>query len=389
MFDGWGETMVLNGIDTIDGKQELFKHQRLGLITSASGVDVHLEPTAKVLHRRYGLQALFSPEHGLRGNVEAGGIVDTYIDPVLSIPVHSLYRPGSQSIEPAMLDHLDALVYDIQDIGVRCYTYIATLINALEACAANHVRLIVLDRPDPLGGDRIEGNILEPGFTSFVGPHPIPLRYGLTAGELVLMVKSQRSIDCDVVVVPCLGWSRSMLFPKHGTIWIMPSPAIPRFETALLYAGMVLIEGTNLSEGRGTSCPFELIGAPYVDAERLTEEMNKKNLPGVRFTSAYFTPHASKYASMLCQGVHAHITDADAYLSVQTAVELMATVRRLHPDSFTFLEARAGSDKKPIELLAGSDLFERFGEDSAALLAACALQSAAFSEQKRPFHLYR
>lgn len=379
--------MVKNGIDCIGDYSKQFSGRRLGMITSVSGVDVRLQSSIQILHNQYGLSALFGPEHGVRGDKAAGEMVETYNDPHTGVPVYSLYRKDSKRLTPEMLAGVDAVVYDIQDLGVRFYTFISTLIYAMEDCAANGKELIVLDRLDPLGGDVVEGNLLEREYSSFVGAYPLPMRYGLTAGELATMVNHAQGIGCNLTVVPCRGWKRSQLFSDTGNLWMMPSLGIPRFDTALIYAGTCIFEGTNLSEGRGTSCPFEMIGAPYIDGYQLSQHMNAKALPGVLFTPAYFTPSTSKHSGVACQGVHLHVTDAHAYQSVRTGTALLYAVRSLYAQDFAFLPPVREGGRSFIQLLGGGDAYQQF-EDEQALLKSFEADSASFAVYKQKFHLY-
>lgn len=378
--------MVQYGLDVIGSYAALFTGRRLGLITSVSGVDRHMRSAVDILHQTYGLTALYGPEHGVRGDKDAGEMVDTYTDPDTGLPVYSLYRKDSKRLTPAMLENIDVMIYDIQDIGTRFYTFLSTLLYAVEDCAANNIPLIVLDRPNPLGGSVVEGNILEDGYKSFVGAYAMPMRHGLTTGEFAQMVNRQQGFGCELTVVPCEGWKRDMLFNETGRLWMMPSLGIPRFETALLYPGHCLIEGTNLSEGRGTSCPFELIGAPFVDSARLCRTMNDKKLPGVVYTPAYFTPTSSKHKGEACGGIHAHVTDGHAFRPVQAGVELLYTLQEMYPAEFTFLAPYTQGGRQFIELLGGSNAL--LHQPKQALLARYEADSLDFTHKKAQYHLY-
>lgn len=258
-----------------------------------------------------------------------------------------------------MLADVDVVVYDIQDIGARYYTFISTLIYAMEDCAKYGKEMIVLDRPNPLGGMKIEGNVLDIAYTSFVGAYPLATRYGLTVGELALMVKEEQYMPCDLKIVPCKGWKRNMLFHKTDQVWIMPSLGIPRFDTALLYIGTCLFEGTNVSEGRGTSCPFEIIGAPYIEADKLVKHLNeKKELLGVVFTPAYFTPSGSKHKGVFCKGVHLHITDYERFDSYKTGLVVMESIRNMYPKEFEILPPLKEGKRPFISLLSGNNMFQ-------------------------------
>lgn len=379
---------MLKGIDNILNYKELLEGKRLGLITSISGVDNKLNSTIEILHTHFHLQALFAPEHGVRGDREAGGEVEDYLDEITGRPVYSLYRKDSKRLTEEMLKDIDAVVYDIQDLGVRYYTFISTMIYALEACASYGKEFIVLDRPNPLGGSILEGNVLEPGYQSFVGAYPLPTRYGLTIGELACMVKEEKGIKVKLGVIPCTGWNRRDMFYKTGQIWVMPSLGIPRFDTACLYPGTCLVEGTNLSEGRGTSCPFEIIGAPYIEASRLVRALREKGLAGVAFTPAYFTPTSSKHTGVFCQGVHLHITDYEAYESYKTGLILLETIRDMYPEDFKRIEPVKEGGREFLSLLSGNNYFEEDGWTAQGILGRNQAALMEFGVRKRKYHIY-
>ncbi len=377
-----------NGIDCIGDYAAILQGKRLGLVTSVSGVGRDFTSSVDILHSAYHLTALYGPEHGVRGAADAGAAVESYTDPDTGLPVHSLYRKDSKHFTQEMLADIDALVYDIQDVGTRYYTYISTLLYALGDCAKYGKELIVLDRINPLGGSIVEGNVLREEYKSFVGAYPLCTRYGLTAGEFARMANAEQALCCNLSVVPCAGWKRSTLFSQNDLCWMMPSLGIPRFETALLYPGTCIFEGTNVSEGRGTSCPFELIGAPWVNARALTAAMSARALAGVAFTAAYFTPSASKHAGQPCEGVHIHITDAHAFRAVETAYTLLYTLRDLYPDAFAFLPPVRSGSRPFISFLAGSGVFEGEPPALAALLEGFAQDEKAFLRRKEAYHLY-
>jgi uncharacterized protein YbbC (DUF1343 family) len=380
--------MILKGIDRIKEYDHYFRNKRLGLITSISGVDNRLISTIEILNKHYNLKALFAPEHGVRGDIDAGQIVDSYIDDMTGVTVHSLYRKDSKRFTKEMLSEVDVVVYDIQDIGVRYYTFISTLIYAMEDCAKYGKEMIVLDRPNPLGGMKIEGNVLDIHYKSFVGAYPIATRYGLTVGELATMVKQEQNILCELKVIPCKGWKREMLFHDMDQLWIMPSLGIPRFDTALLYVGNCLFEGTNVSEGRGTSCPFEIIGAPYIDACKLVKHLRGKELSGVAFTPAYFTPSSSKYKGKFCRGVHIHISDYKQYDSYKTGLIILESIREMYPKDFSILSPVKVGNKPFISLLSGNDMFEHIDWKSDKILKMKEKELLEFQKRKEKYHLY-
>ena len=379
---------MLKGIDNINKYKELLTGKRIGLITSISGVDNQLTSTIEIIHKNFNLQALFAPEHGVRGDKDAGQMVDDYIDESTGVPVYSLYRKDSKRLTKEMLEKVDLVVYDIQDLGVRYYTFISTLIYALEDCAKALKQFVVLDRPNPLGGTIVEGSVLETDYKSFVGAYPIATRYGLTVGELALMVNAEESIGCDLKVVPCSGWKRSEMFYQTDQIWVMPSLGIPRFDTALLYPGTCLAEGTNLSEGRGTACPFEIIGAPYIKAQELIIKLKGMRLVGVKFTPVYFKPTSSKFQGIFCNGVHFHITDYNSFQSYKTGIIVIETIRDMYPNNFEILRPE-NSNKKPfISLLSGNNTFESTKWISTIILENNKKMLETFKNKKQKYHIY-
>ncbi|CAM3860488.1 DUF1343 domain-containing protein [Cohnella lubricantis] len=379
---------VRNGIDHIDDYSHLFQGKRIGLITAPTGLTADFVPTIQILHERFQLAALFSPEHGVRGDIAAGGMVDTYNDPQTGVPVYSLYRKDSKRLSQEMLDAVDLVVYDIQDVGVRYYTFIYTMLYALEDCARTGKEFVVLDRVNPLDGVTVEGNILKDGYRSFVGNYPLAVRYGLTPGEVATMANEQSGWNAKLHVVPVGGWERSMRFPDTGQLWVHPSMGIPRFETALLYPGTCLFEGTNLSEGRGTTFPFEMIGAPYIaDPDRLAEEMNERGLPGVRFRGVYFNPTFSKHQGALCGGVKLHLTDAAAVRPLETGLTLLYTIKERY-ESFAFLPPIKEGSRPFIDLLCGDSLYRDEAVRLPELLERFREESAQFAAMKRQYHIY-
>ncbi len=379
--------MVRNGIDNLEPYAHLLKGKRLGLITSPTGLTHDFVSTIEILHERFHLAAMFSPEHGVRGDQDAGGLVDAYVDPITGVPVYSLYRKDSKRLTPEMLDQVDMVVYDIQDVGTRYYTFIYTMLYALEDCAKAGKPFVVLDRVDPLDGVTVEGNVLKPGYLSFVGNYPLAVRYGLTAGEVAAMANGEMGWNAELHVVRCAGWERGMLFPDTGRTWVHPSMGIPRFETALLYPGTCLFEGTNLSEGRGTTFPFEMIGAPYIEPEKLADAMNRRQLPGVRFRPVYFKPTASKHQGERCGGVQLYVTDVRELKPLETGVTLLDTIRRMFPE-FAFLPPIKEGSRPFIDLLCGDRLYRDEAFDLPAALEQFRQESRAFEERKRSYHLY-
>jgi uncharacterized protein YbbC (DUF1343 family) len=347
------------GVDVfLEERKSLWRGARVGAVVHPASVRANLQHTADALfaERSFELLALFGPQHGARGEKQDNMIEsDHYRDPETQVPVHSLY---SETRRPTgeMLHDLDLLVYDLQDVGTRVYTFAHTMAYCMEACAAHRKRVIVLDRPNPINGTHVEGNLLAPEFRSFVGLFPIPMRHGLTVGELALFINSEFGIGCDLTVVPMQGWHRSQWFDQTGLPWVMPSPNLPSLESATVYPGLVLVEGTMLSEGRGTTRPFELVGAPYINGRLLADRLNSLHLPGVHFRAAWFEPTFQKWAGTLCGGVQLHVTDRLSFEPYWTGITLIATIKALYPDSFAWREPpyEYEYEKKPIEILCGS-----------------------------------
>ena len=344
--------MVQFGIDRVGAFAHLLEG-RVALITSPSGRTADNRSSIDRLKEVCDLQLLLAPEHGVRGDKGAGELFEDCIDGPSGLPMMSLYRKGSKGLSEEALARFDTLVYDIQDVGCRYYTFISALKNAMADCAKAGKRLVVLDRPNPLGG-KVEGTTLLPHCRSFVGCWEMPQRYGLTCGEFARMVNAEAHIGCDLQVVPCQGLTRDMLFSDWGRIWVMPSLGIPRFETALLYPGTCLFEGTCWSEGRGTADPFAIVGAPGVDAEAFSDAFNGLGLEGVVSTPVYFVPNASKHRGVTCGGVHLHITDGDALRPVELGYRLLELAKTLFPHTFGILPPVGEGGKPFISLLAGN-----------------------------------
>jgi uncharacterized protein YbbC (DUF1343 family) len=291
------------------------------------------------------------------------------------------------------LRNLDALVIDLQDVGSRYYTFQATMLLCLEAASAHGLKTVLLDRPNPLGGDVVEGPDLRPGFESFVGLHPLATRHGMTIGELARLYQAERRLTGALEIIPCDGWRRDMDFEQTGLPWVLPSPNMPTVETAFVYPGQCLVEGANLSEGRGTTRPFELCGAPWIDARRLADRLEAEGLPGVRFRPAWFQPTFHKFAGQTCGGVQLHVLDRQSYRPVRTSLALLAAIRELSGDRFAWRTEpyEFVSDRPAIDLLFGSDR-ERLGLEAGVpaseLARAWEVEEEAFRRRRRDFLLY-
>ena len=351
---GSGEApAVMTGLDrVVAGEVSVLDGLRVGVITNQTGRTAAGRHIADVImdDPDITLVALFGPEHGIRGKAEAGDKVSTGHDNKTGVPVYSLYG-ATRKPAPEMLAGLDALVFDIQDIGARFYTYISTMSLAMEAAAENDLRFIVLDRPNPIGGELVEGPVLDPRFRSFVGIHPIPVRHGMTVGELARMFNEQGwlagGVRAELTVIPMRGWKRHMLWQETGLPWVAPSPNIPDAETALLYPGIGLLEMTNVSEGRGTRQPFILFGSPWMSSSAMISRLRQAGLQGVRFSPASFTPvdipgmaTRNKFDGRLCNGVRISVEDGHQLRSVRLGMHVLTSLQALYPDSLRIWQRR-------------------------------------------------
>jgi uncharacterized protein YbbC (DUF1343 family) len=350
------EALLERGHPLIDGR-------RVGLVTNHTAIDRDLRPAIDRLHRdeRFGLVHLYGPEHGVRGDVQAGDHVASAIDEATSLPVDSLYGK-TRKPTPAMLEGVEVLLFDIQDAGARFYTYISTMVLAFEAAVEAGIPYVILDRPNPITGARIEGPMLDPAYTSFVGIHEIPIRHGLTMGELARLVATDRGWP-EPHIVRVEGWAREQWWDETGLPFVQPSPNLPTLDSLTLYPGTCLFESTTLSEGRGTTRPFELIGAPWVDPTALVADLRARNLPGVGFRPASFVPMFSKHQGETCRGVQVHILDRDALQPIEVAVHLLHAFRAQSPEDFAWRPGSAlgmsanllyGSDRLHVMLDAGA-----------------------------------
>jgi len=336
----------------------MLKNKRVGIVSNPASIDAKFQHIVRVLAEtpEVGLAAIFGPQHGFRADVQDNMIETAHAsDPSRGVPVYSLY---SETREPTaeMLKGLDALVVDLQDVGSRIYTFIYTMANCLRAGRKHGVPVIVTDRPNPIGGDTVSGPMLVKGFESFVGQFPIPMRHGMTIGELARFFNDTGGIGADLTVVPMEGWRRGMYYEDTGLPWVMPSPNVPTVESAVVYPGTVLFEGTNVSEGRGTTRPFELIGAPWVDAEALAEKLRTYDLPGVHFRPVVFEPTFQKHARQACGGCQIHVLDRREFRAVESAVAVLVEIRTQNPSAFQWRQPpyEYEHDKMPFDILAGS-----------------------------------
>ncbi|HZD05732.1 MAG TPA: DUF1343 domain-containing protein [Longimicrobiales bacterium] len=372
----------------------LVRHRRVGLITNQTGLLPGADPgaaprsTIDALFSRsdVDLVALFGPEHGLRGDLGAGERVESGRDPATGLPVYSLYTEGRRP-PPGTLDDLDVLVFDVQDVGARYYTYVYTMALAMVDAGVRGIPFVVLDRPDPIGGLRVQGNVLDTAFASFVGMYPVPMRHGMTAGELARLYVGEFGVEVELHVVPADGWTRDMSFEDTGLPWVPPSPNMPSPESALHYPGTCLFEGTSLSVGRGTSRAFQWIGAPWLDGPTLAERLNGRAVPGVRFEGVRFTPEDpgdGKFDGLEVEGVRFVATDPAVYDPTVAAVAALLETRRMSGERWTW---RADH----FDRLAGTDRLRRMVEEGRPLdeiVAPWAAQLDAFRALRAPYLLY-
>lgn len=368
-------------------EKNVLSGKKVGLITNPTGIDSKLTSIVDLLHDDpdIHLTALFGPEHGVRGDAQAGASIEYYIDEKTGLPVYSLYGKTKKPT-PEMLKDVEVLVFDIQDVGTRYYTYIYTMAYAMEAAKENDIPFIVLDRPNPQGGESVDGPVLEPEFSSFVGLYPIPLKHGMTVGELATLFNKEFKIGADLKVIKMKGWKRDMDYDDTGLPFVLPSPNMPTVSTTFVYPATGLIEGTNVSEGRGTTKPFELIGAPYINSDELAVKLNALRLPGVKFRAASFTPTFSKHAGKLSHGVEIYITDREEFKAVPTGLHIIKTIQDLYPGDFEFLAANN------FNLLIGNGwIMSRIKEGSTVneILKEYQVKQDAFKKVRKNYLLYK
>jgi uncharacterized protein YbbC (DUF1343 family) len=387
---------VISGLEQlVASPPEALRDQRIGLLCNAASVDRHLVHARQRLYDCFGprLTALFSPQHGLFAEKQDNMIESGHRrDPLLQIPVFSLY---SQTRIPTaeMFEHIDTLLIDIQDVGTRVYTFIYTMSYCLEVASRLGKRVVVLDRPNPIGGRWVEGNCLDPAWRSFVGRYPLPMRHGMTIGELALMFNQEFGIGCRLEVIPMAGWRRDMGFAQTGWPWVAPSPNMPTPVSALVYPGQVLWEGTNVSEGRGTTQPFELFGAPFIDPQGILDFLGGQTLPGGYLRTMEFEPTSNKWQGHACRGFQLHVTDPDTFRPYQSSLRLLQAILRNHPDDFKWKQPpyEYEYERLPIDLILGSDTVRirlQAMESVSDLEAAWQADLAAYDRMRRRYFLY-
>lgn len=388
-------TVIIGLQQLLDSPPAGIAGKRLGLLCNPASVDSCYHHARDLIHDAFPgrLTALFSPQHGFYAEkqdnmIESGNI----IDPVLKIPVFSLYGQ-TRAPTPEMLDCIDILMVDLQDVGTRVYTFLTTLSYCMEQAARAGRHVVVLDRPNPVSGNRVEGNCLSPDFYSFVGRYPIPMRHGLTIGEYASFINMEFDIGCSLEIIPMKGWRRNMYFTDTGLPWVPPSPNLPTPASANVYPGQVIWEGTNISEGRGTTLPFEMFGAPFLDTDKILSFVKKEGIAGCILRPVIFEPTAHKWQGRPCRGFHIHITEPDQYDSYTTSLTLLQAILRHHRDRFQWKPPpyEYEEEKLPFDLITGDDKIRRqleAFESVAAIQKSWREQTVAFLSRARSHHLY-
>lgn len=352
--------MTQIGLDTFERNwPKKLKGSRVGLLVHTASVNRKLQHAVNlfVKSKKLTLNALFGPQHGIYGETQDNMVEwEGFHDRHTGLPVFSLYG-RTRKPEPSMLEHIDVLVIDLQDVGARYYTFIWTMENCMQVCMEMNKSIVILDRPNPIGGHKIEGPVLKEAYASFVGQRPLPVRHSMTVGEIGNYLCNEFYPSLDFHVIPMQGWKRKFWFDSTHLPWVMPSPNMPTMDTAMVYPGMCLLEGTNISEGRGTTKPFEIFGAPFIEPELLLRQLTDFNLPGIIFRSTYFQPTFQKYTGNVCGGAQLHVTDRERFKPFKTGVTLIKAVYDLYPEDFSWRQPpyEYETEKLPIDILAGTD----------------------------------
>lgn len=384
--------MVKTGLELlVSARLDLVRDRRVGLVTHPGAVLPDLTDAVDALLKAgIRLTALFGPEHGLEGAAADGAAVGNSVHARTGLPVYSLYGPIKEPTAE-MLSDVDVLVFDMQDVGARFYTFISTLFYVMRGAARTGRPVIVLDRPNPINGVSIEGPLIEPGLESFIGIVSIPIRHGMTIGELARYINGELGLGADLTVIPMQGWRREMWFDQTGLPWAPLSPGLPQLSTAIVYPGMCCIEGTNLSEGRGTALPFELVGAPWLEGHLLAHALNSLELPGLRFRPATLTPWASKHSGQTCGGVQVHVTNREMFRPVVAGLHAVAACRAQAPDCFEFLSSSWEGRPPHFDLLLGNALVREGLAAGVAvddLTASWPTVASQFTRRREPYLLY-
>lgn len=377
------------GIERVDEFKEIFSGKKVGLITNPTGIDANFKSSIDILREKTNLVGLFSPEHGVRASIQAGVQLDTYIDEDTGITVYSLYGK-SKKPSKELMDKLDIMCIDIQDCGSRYYTFIYTMAYCMMACAEFDKEFVVFDRPNPINCEKVEGNILDiENYRSFVGYYPIPQRHGMTMGELAKLFNEEYQIGCKLTVIPMKNYQRWMDFEDTLLPWVIPTPNLPTIATAYAYNATCIFEGTNVSEGRGTTTPFELIGAPWIKSERLAEELNSYGLEGVHFRPQWFTPTFSKYANQLCGGVYVHITNRKTFEAVKTSWTMLYHIRTKYPEHFMINKPYVEGKPGLFQYEAGEDSVINNSVSLEKQLETLKKDTLEFKEISKKYYIYK
>lgn len=371
------------GIDVLESEKFApLRGKHVGLITNHTGLDAQGRSTVDMLSHAPGVQlvALFSPEHGLAGNNDER--VASTKDAATGLPIYSLYAETRRPTD-AMLQGIDTLVFDVQDAGVRFYTYTTTMAYCMEEAAKHNVAFYVLDRPNPLGGEIIEGPVLDADKTSFTGYYPLPVRYGLTIGELAQFLNTENHINCELHVIAMKNWHRSYFYESTGSRWVPPSPNLRTLKGSILYPGLEILQNAGVSVGRGTETPFEEFGAPWINGDEVAAELNARHLPGLRFTGQPFIPVVGLYGGQRCGGVAVRVTDKQAVRSMRTGIEIAAILKRLYPANF--------DPAKLLFLVGNADTIRQLQEGTSPeqIVASWSNQLNDFDALRRKYYLYK
>ncbi len=386
--------MVKTGLDNLQKIPRRLRNARMGLVVNPSSVNSGLKHAVEIFFKRFDLRALFGPQHGIRGETQDNMIEwKGFTDPSTGLPVYSLYSETRKPL-PEMLRDIDVLVFDIQDIGARYYTFIWTMDLCMEACMENNKAFIILDRPNPISGNKIEGPVLKEDFKSFVGQKPLPVRHGMTIGEIAFYLKERYYQRLELYIVKLTGWKREMWFDDTGLPWVMPSPNMPTIDTASVYPGMCLLEGTNISEGRGTTRPFEIFGAPFIDPDKLIKRLKDMKIESVIFRPLYFQPTFHKYAGQILGGAQIHVINRERFKPFRTGVAIIKAIHDLYEKEFRWKEPPYEYELKklPIDILAGTDRLRKDIENGKMLDEMEEWWNAelkAFEKVRKEFLLYR
>lgn len=376
---------VLSGLDRLQEYRRQLSGKRLGLLTTPAAITAGFSDSIEAVRAEFSLAALFSPEHGVRGDRQAGEEVDSYTDERTGIPVYSIYGKKDAGMKLEDTEHFDLLLADMPDVGCRFYTYLAALFSAMDACSKAGKPLLLLDRPNPAGCLAAEGNLPPEGFRNIVCPWRMPQRYGMTIGELAQMVADKEGLPPSLSIIPAKGYRRDMPFEETGLPYVNASPNLPNLDAIRLYSGTCLLEGTCLSEGRGTTHPFEMAGAPWIDPYLLAERMESYQLPGVRFRPCYFTPTFSKHQGSLCGGVQIHLTGGEIR-AVEIGLRLLWEMKRMSDEEGFWIANDEGVHF--IDRLMGSDLLRQGDFDPDTLLPQWAAEAESFRKASKDYFLY-